>query len=74
MNNIKLIYVFESPTIIKGALNGITDVATGLGFAIYLNGETGKTWGSGSNIYGQLCGFTEGTPVVIPEVRYLVAC
>lgn len=61
--------VFESPTIIKGALNGITQVATGLNFAIFLNGETGETWGSGSNIYGQLCGFTEGTPLVIPEVR-----
>jgi alpha-tubulin suppressor-like RCC1 family protein len=58
-----------SPIEIKGGLNGITDVATGLGFALYLNGDTGEIWGSGSNIYGQLCGFTEGTPTTLPKVR-----
>lgn len=62
--------VFESPTEIMGELNGITDVATGLGFAIYLNGDTGKIWGSGSNIYGQLCGFTFGNPVTVPEIVF----
>ncbi len=62
-----------SPIEIKGDtgdFNGITDVATGLGFAIYLNGETGEVWGSGSNIYGQLCAFTEGNPTIfLPQVR-----
>jgi alpha-tubulin suppressor-like RCC1 family protein len=53
-----------------GDINGITEVATGLGFAIYLNGETGEVWGSGSNIYGQLCAFTEGIPsIYLPQVR-----
>lgn len=50
-------------------LNGITDLSTGLSFAIFLNGNEGKIWGSGSNIYGQLCGFTDGNPVTVPEVR-----
>jgi alpha-tubulin suppressor-like RCC1 family protein len=63
----------ESPIEIKGEqreVYGITDVATGLGFAIYLNGDTGEVWGSGSNIYGQLCAFTEGNPsVFLPQVR-----
>ena len=54
----------------SGDINGITDVATGLGFALYLNGETGEVWGSGSNIYGQLCAFTEGIPsIFVPQVR-----
>ncbi len=58
-----------TPTEIKGGLDGITEVAAGLTFALYVNSVTGKTWGSGSNIYGQLCGFTEGTPIYLPEVR-----
>jgi alpha-tubulin suppressor-like RCC1 family protein len=58
-----------TPTEIKGDLDGITEVEAGLAFALYLNSESGRTWGSGSNIYGQLCGFTEGTPIYLPEVR-----
>jgi alpha-tubulin suppressor-like RCC1 family protein len=50
-------------------LDGVTDLSTGLSFAIFLNGDAGTIWGSGSNLYGQLCGFTGGNPVTTPQVR-----
>lgn len=48
-------------------LSGITDLATGLRFAMYLNEDDDKVWGSGANIYGEQCMFTEGNPVTTPQ-------
>lgn len=48
-------------------LSGITDLATGLGFAIFLNEKDDEVWGTGTNLYGQQCAFTEGNPVTEPN-------
>jgi len=50
-------------------LTNIIDLSTGLSFAIFLE-EKGRVWGTGSNLYGQLCGFTGGEPRV--NVREIV--
>jgi len=51
-------------------LEGITDLATGLTFALFLNQDTGNIWGTGSNIHGQLCGFTNGNPTTVPQIFF----
>mmetsp|Transcript_35448 Transcript_35448/g.62228 ORF Transcript_35448/g.62228 Transcript_35448/m.62228 type:complete len:374 (-) Transcript_35448:131-1252(-) len=43
-------------------LTNIIDLSTGLSFAIFLE-EKGRVWGTGSNLYGQQCGFTAGEPM-----------
>lgn len=48
-------------------LEGINDLATGLGFAIFLNRDKNKVWGIGGNLYGQLCGFSGGSPLTRPD-------
>lgn len=54
-----------SATKIDG-LRGITDLATGLGFAVYLNENDDEVWASGTNLYNQQCAFTDGYPVTKP--------
>lgn len=56
----------DKPTKIKG-LEGIDDLSTGLSFAIFLDKDKSKIWGTGSNLYWQQCGDTGGKPYV--EVR-----
>lgn len=50
----------DTPALIEG-MGEIDDMSAGLGFAIFLDKSKGEVWGTGSNIYGQLCSFTEGT-------------
>lgn len=58
----------SEPVLIQG-LNGIDDLATGLTFSMFLDRDEGKIYGTGSNLYGQLCGFTSGAPQLTPKVR-----
>lgn len=59
----------DKPVLIKG-LEGIDDLSTGLTFAIFLDKDKGRIWGTGSNLYLQQCGFTGGEPYVeVREVR-----
>ena len=54
-------------------LSNIVEVSAGLNFGLYLqkifNEVEGKVFGSGSNLFSQLCESTEGDPVVVPKVR-----
>ncbi len=49
-------------------LRNITEVAAGLSFSLYLS-RTGSVFGSGSNLFGQMCETTEGDAVHDPKVR-----
>ena len=61
------------PVPIEG-MGKIDDMSAGLGFALFLDTSEGEVWGTGSNIYGQLCSFTEGTSTGTAEkVRLLAA-
>lgn len=51
----------DKPTKIPG-LKDISDVSAGLTFAIYLDRKNSKVYGTGSNLYQQHCGSTDGEP------------
>ena len=50
-------------------LSNIEEVHTGLSFAIYKD-TSGAVFGTGSNLFGQMCEFTEGSPIDRPQVSY----
>ena len=47
----------------------VEEIASGLRFGLYLERGTGRVFGSGSNLFGQLCEDTDGNPVTVPKVR-----
>lgn len=70
----------DTPTRIKG-LSDIEDVSAGLNFGLYLkrssgkvSGKGGKVFGSGSNLFSQLCESTDGDTVDVPMVSRLQYC
>ena len=62
-NNIKSV---DRPNKNNG-LSNIVDVSVGLNHALFQE-KTGKILGTGSNIYMQLCEFTDGEPITTPKV------
>ena len=58
----------------KNGLSDIEAVSVGLSFSLYLQADKvfgrneGKVFGSGSNLYSQLCNSTGGDTVLVPEV------
>ena len=57
-----------APAEIAG-LTDIEDVSAGLTFGLFLQRDTGKAFGTGSNLFSQLCEDTDGDPVTVPVVR-----
>jgi hypothetical protein len=56
-------------------LTGITSISAGLSFSLYLQADgllgrvdKGKVFGSGSNLYSQLCNSTGGDIITVPKV------
>ncbi|KAL7527838.1 hypothetical protein ACHAXR_002156, partial [Thalassiosira sp. AJA248-18] len=49
----------------KNGLKNIVDLSSGLNFGLYLD-DTGTVFGSGSNLFSQLCESTDGDPVDRP--------
>ena len=47
----------------------VEGIAAGLRFGLYVERGTGRAFGSGSNLFGQLCADTDGDPVTVPQVR-----
>jgi alpha-tubulin suppressor-like RCC1 family protein len=56
----------ELPTNVN-ELKNIKDMASGYKFAIFLDNNN-VVYGTGGNIYGQQCYFTEGEPKTIPQI------
>ena len=53
-------------------LSGIDEISTGLSFAIFLDKDTSRVWGTGSNLYWQQCAGTSGIPFQsVREVRFV---
>ncbi|KAL7552106.1 hypothetical protein ACHAWF_015321 [Thalassiosira exigua] len=50
----------------SNGLDEIADISAGLVFSLYLERDTGNVYGSGSNLFSQLCKDTGGDPVVEP--------
>lgn len=48
-------------------LRNITEVSAGLSFSLFLS-RTGNAFGSGSNLFGQMCETTNGDAVHVPKV------
>ena len=46
----------------------VEGIAAGLRFGLYAERGTGRAFGSGSNLFGQLCADTDGDPVTFPRV------
>jgi alpha-tubulin suppressor-like RCC1 family protein len=51
-------------------LNGIIDLASGYKFTVFLDSDN-VVYGTGGNIYGQQCFFTEGEPATVPTAEIL---
>ena len=51
-------------------LKGIKDLASGYKFAVFLD-DKNVVYGTGGNIYGQQCFFTEGEPATVPTPEIL---
>ena len=51
------------PTVLTG-LRNIQEISSGLNFGLYLERGTGTVFGSGSNLFSQLCESTNGDPVL----------
>ena len=66
-NNIKSV---DRPNKNNG-LSNIVDVSAGLNHALFQE-KSGKILGTGSNIYMQLCEFTDGEPVTTPKVSIVL--
>jgi len=43
-------------------LSGVDEISTGLSFAIFLDKDKSRVWGTGSNLYWQQCADTSGIP------------
>ena len=61
----------------SNGLMDIVELSTGLNYGIYLKSlkgqGTGTVYGSGSNLFSQLCEDTQGDPVLVPMVRYYIS-
>jgi alpha-tubulin suppressor-like RCC1 family protein len=57
-----------APTEIRG-LGDVEDVVAGLNFGLFLQRDTGRAFGTGSNLFRQLCEGTAGEPATEPLVR-----
>ena len=51
----------------RNGLSGIVEISSGLSFGLFLEGS-GTVYGSGSNLFSQLCESTDGDPVLSPKV------
>ncbi|EJK48018.1 hypothetical protein THAOC_33222, partial [Thalassiosira oceanica] len=50
-------------------LKNINQMSAGLQFAVFLDNKN-RIFATGSNLYGQMCAFTSGLPLTVPEIVF----